>query len=338
MALEGLFLSFPGRSRRARVERLFATAAELNAHHGDRITDGWLLGARGYAAYYEGRFRDARDSLVQAETSFAESIGTQWELTAARYIRQFAEWRLGNLASIHREVPRLLAEARDRGDLFQATYVRLGFLNCAWLVDDNPDAADDARKDAIAAWPRDRFMTVHWEELTADLHLRLYRGDAAAALAHLEHQWRPLKSAFLLGIHPVRVEAWWMRARCLLAMAADAGGDRRRQLIAAARKDSQRIVAERVPWTTAIGELIEAGAAAAAGELDVAVGRLERATTAFTGAEMTLMATLARWRHGALLGGDTGGELRRDAEAWLRGQGIVAPARWASMLAPGFAS
>jgi eukaryotic-like serine/threonine-protein kinase len=337
LALEGLFLSFPGRSRRARVDKLFRTADELSAVHGDRVTEAWITGARGYAAYYEGRFRDARDSLVKAETALAESVGTQWELTAARYIRQFAEWRLGDIAAIHREVPRLLAEARDRGDLFQATYVRLGFLNCAWLVDDNPDGADEARREAIAAWPTNRFMTVHWEELTADMHLRLYREDAEPALAHLERQLPRVKSAFLLGIHPVRVESWWMRARCLLTMANTATGRRRGQLVKAIGRDVARIRAENVPWTSGVADLIAAGAAAADRNLDGAATLLTRAVAGLAGADMQLLATIARWRLGRLRAGTDGAIMRDDAETWLRGQGIVAPTRWAAMLAPGFA-
>jgi hypothetical protein len=50
---------------------------------------------------------------------------------------------------------------------------------------------------------------------------------------------------------------------------------------------------------------------------------------------MGLYAAAARYRLGALLGGDAGGATQREAARWMTGQGVVAPAAMAAMLVPG---
>jgi hypothetical protein len=50
---------------------------------------------------------------------------------------------------------------------------------------------------------------------------------------------------------------------------------------------------------------------------------------------MALHAAAARRTHGQLLKGVAGSALVAEADAWMIGQGIRAPARFAAMLAPG---
>jgi hypothetical protein len=49
---------------------------------------------------------------------------------------------------------------------------------------------------------------------------------------------------------------------------------------------------------------------------------------------MGLHGACARLRRGQLLGGEEGAELERAAIAWMNNQGIRAPERMASMIAP----
>ena len=66
-----------------------------------------------------------------------------------------------------------------------------------------------------------------------------------------------------------------------------------------------------------------------------ALGYLERAEAAFDAAGMTLYAAAARRRRGELLGG-AGRELVAAADAVMAARGVVNPARFAEMYAPGF--
>jgi hypothetical protein len=52
-------------------------------------------------------------------------------------------------------------------------------------------------------------------------------------------------------------------------------------------------------------------------------------------AELVLTRAALRHVHGRFLGGDAGRALVEEAEAYMRGEGIVAPARVVRMFAPG---
>ncbi len=53
-------------------------------------------------------------------------------------------------------------------------------------------------------------------------------------------------------------------------------------------------------------------------------------------AEMPLRAQILRYRLGEVQSDAETRELRDKAELWIKEQGIVSPARWAGMYAPGF--
>jgi hypothetical protein len=52
------------------------------------------------------------------------------------------------------------------------------------------------------------------------------------------------------------------------------------------------------------------------------------------GADMLLYAAVARLRLGEMLGDDEGSALAGEARAWMTGQGVRSPDRFAAMLAP----
>ena len=52
---------------------------------------------------------------------------------------------------------------------------------------------------------------------------------------------------------------------------------------------------------------------------------------------MALSAQLMRYRIGEIQTDETARELRDRADQWIQEQGIANPARWAGMVAPGFA-
>ena len=68
-----------------------------------------------------------------------------------------------------------------------------------------------------------------------------------------------------------------------------------------------------------------------------AVDYLLRAAAQYDLAEMPLRAHLLRYRLGEIVAGPEARALHEKAEQWIKGQGIVSPARWVGMYAPGFA-
>ena len=68
-----------------------------------------------------------------------------------------------------------------------------------------------------------------------------------------------------------------------------------------------------------------------------AVDFLIRSAAQYDLAEMPLRAHLLRHRLGEIVAGPETRALHEKAEQWIKEQGIVSPARWVGMYAPGFA-
>jgi eukaryotic-like serine/threonine-protein kinase len=81
---------------------------------------------------------------------------------------------------------------------------------------------------------------------------------------------------------------------------------------------------------------IRAAIAGARRDLVRAVALLDKATEAFTSADMFSHAAATRRRRGELLGGDEGQALVEESNAWMTSQGIQNPPRMTAMYAPGF--
>jgi hypothetical protein len=94
---------------------------------------------------------------------------------------------------------------------------------------------------------------------------------------------------------------------------------------------------EKMPWSTAEAQLTRAGAVVAArGDDARAIALLRSAVAGLDGAGMQLYAAASRRCLGKMLGGDEGRALIDAADAWMREEGIAAPARVTAVLAPGF--
>jgi serine/threonine protein kinase/tetratricopeptide (TPR) repeat protein len=337
LAHEAGFFALGGGRASKRTKRLVRLARSVAERRPTPLVRGWALAAAGLAGYFGGHFRSARVAFEQAIENFraARSEGVAWEIDAVQNYLLFILVYLGELAEARVLLPRLVAEAQDHGDLFAATNLRLSILNLAWLLDD--DAAN-ARRIADAAskgWPRTGFHVQHWYELTAQTHLDLYEGSAQAAHDRVAAAWKPLAGSMLLRVQLVGIEALHLRARANLALAL-ADPPRRPGLLRAVEQDARRIFREKMAWSNPLAELLLAGVAETRGDHDTALRRCGVAATGFDSAEMALYAAVARRRQGQLLAGDEGRAMVAAADAWMVGQKIKSPARWAAMLAPGF--
>lgn len=83
--------------------------------------------------------------------------------------------------------------------------------------------------------------------------------------------------------------------------------------------------------------LLEAGAAELAGDRPGALRLLRHALDLAVEHDLRTHAACARQRLGALLDGDEGAALRREAAAWMAAEGVVDTTRFVQAHAPGFA-
>jgi hypothetical protein len=139
----------------------------------------------------------------------------------------------------------------------------------------------------------------------------------------------------LLRIQQVRIDVLQHGGRCAVATAAAAADPE--PLLRQAERYARRLDRERVPWSGALARVIRAGGAAVRGETASAQSLLSRAVAECEAADLALFAAAARRQLGRLLGGDEGRDHVARADAWMHGQSIRNPARFAACLVPGFA-
>ncbi len=97
-----------------------------------------------------------------------------------------------------------------------------------------------------------------------------------------------------------------------------------------------RVAKLRVVGSHELATLVRAGVAHVRGDDATAQDLLVTAIEGLERAEMRAYAAAAKRQLGVLRGGDGGVALVADADAYFTGEGVLKPARFAEMLAPGF--
>jgi hypothetical protein len=129
-----------------------------------------------------------------------------------------------------------------------------------------------------------------------------------------------------------------MRAACAIAAAASGSGNAA-QLLSRAERDAtwiERDVRYTPIMTRALARMLRAGVAATRGNPATALDLLDGAIAGFREGHSVLWLAIASRLRGELLGGEEGGAMVRESDAWMAGEGIVNPARLAAAYAPGF--
>jgi hypothetical protein len=150
--------------------------------------------------------------------------------------------------------------------------------------------------------------------------------------------WRDLERAQLLRIQNCFIEAWYLRARAALALAAQVaeGSSERKDRLALAAQAARRIDRARTRWGMPLAILTRATVARLEGDLPRAEAGLRDALAAFEQAEMQLYAAATRRRLAEILGGWEGTKMRAAADDFMRAQAIANPDAMTAMLAPGW--
>jgi hypothetical protein len=202
------------------------------------------------------------------------------------------------------------------------------------LADDNVEAARRFARQALGQWSHQGFHIQHLNYYYGNLYIDTYAGDAAAAWRRITETEPLLQSSLLLRIQQVHSDVIQHTGRCAVAMAAVSAYPE--PLLHAAERAARKLDRQQLPWTSALARLIEAGIASVRGDSSRAERLLADATERFESSDMGLFAASARRQLGRLRGGDQGRELIERADAWMRAQSIVNPARMADCMAPGF--
>ena len=329
LATEVVLVGCQGRRNTRLIDALLAQLAELAAQVGQPYVLAWTPAARGISGFLLGDWPRGIEECRAAETVFASQCsGVRWEVTTCQTFALWSAVYRGDLALVCERVPVLLRDALERGDRFAANDFRNGLLNLVWLAADDPAGASAEIDQAAAQWSAHGFQLQHYYTLLARTQVDLYLGHGGRAVTRLEEHWKAIARSMMLRLlQGVRIEARHLFARCLLA---DPGGR-----ISRVQGLARSLRREKVPWATALAQLLDAGCAARTGQHDLAIALLERGEAMCLEASTDLYAMAARRVRGELLGSHEGRHLVEETDVWMRSRAIVAPHRFARVLVPG---
>jgi tetratricopeptide (TPR) repeat protein len=334
LSIEALFRASGNGPRRQGSARFAAQAKIMSETVGHPHAVALSTLTSGMGALLVGEWRTATTLCGRALEILRDTgVGTTWEVNLAQNFFLGSLLFRGELRDVAGRLPDLLTAAQERGNLYFETELRTR-MNLVWLAANEPDEGERQANEAMEQWSHEGFHRQHYNHMLARIQTELYRGRAEAAWRLIDENWAAMDRTFLFRIQFLRIEASYLRARCALLMVG-AGGDPRR-FLSVARRDARRIAAEKMAWSDPVSWLLQAAVACGEGRPDLAPDHLARAAAGFDRAEMQLYAAVTRRRLGALLKGDRGRELVRQADEWMAAQEVRNPALLTRMLAPGF--
>jgi hypothetical protein len=202
------------------------------------------------------------------------------------------------------------------------------------LAADDPEGARRQLREAMQQWSQKGFFVQHWQAMVFEPDIDLYVGDGASAYDRLMRDLPALKRSLLLKVQSVRSMTSYARGRCAVA-SIESRPERRKVLVDQARRMARSLEREGMPWTAPLAWIVRAVAENAAGDREAAISALRAVHESAEAANMPMHAVVARYRLGALLGGDKGNALAKSALQAASTRGVRDPARWASIYLPG---
>jgi hypothetical protein len=313
-----------------------AIAERANHPHALGLAKLWA----GASASLQGRHVRALEMSQQAETMLREKCtGVTWELDTALIFRVHALLLMGRWKELGQQLPALLQEAQERGDLYVGTYFRTRTYYMLRLIADEPERALAEPERGIVQWTVKGFHVQHYWHWFVRCEIALYTGQARKAWAEVMEGWKKIERSMLMRIQGIYIEALQVRARVALAMAAELNQNgaaaESQEYLRIAERDAKHMEQENAPTGDAYAIFTQASVAAARGDAKTALGLLASAEASFREASLAQYAAAAQRRRGELLGREKGKALIREADEWMASQDIVNPGRMMNLLAPG---
>lgn len=336
MAMEAAHRATAGLPAQGQVAALLQTAEGVAGRIDSPHARGMIELVRGIGALLMGRWKAAGESLDRADELFRDHCtGVAWERDTGHNLALWALFNMGELAEIRRRWTILAREAQERGDRYATRYLSAFYATILKLADDEPPDSEadlEAFLGARGGRPLNLQQTPAFDSL---MHIDLYRGDVTRAWARLEALWPAYSRSLLFRVQLIRIQIHELRART--AVAAAERSQQPEPLLERAERDALRLEREGQDWGIAHAHYVRAAVAACREDAVAAVAGLSRAAELYDRADMRLHAEIMRYRLGEIDSSEEADELHERAEERLKAQGIVDPARWAGMCAPGFA-
>ncbi len=313
---------------------VYAIAERLQGAPGVREGDTYFEICRGLSLFHRGRWAEAHESLYSRLTERANRA-TRETTSLHRLFGVYSLFFLGKIAEEARRSALLLADAERRGDQYTVVNLRAAPMVDVCLAADDPEAAREHLRAALATWTQNGFHIQHWKGMVWGALIELYVGRGAEAYARLERQRRAFARSLLARSQFVRAFTRYVRGCAAVASTLEGDPADRRKRLAEARGIAALLEREEMPWTAPLAQLVLASAANAEGDETAATKALNTAMERATAANMALFAWAAALQLGKRMGGDAGDALRRQATEAMAAEGIRAPDRMAGTFLPG---
>jgi hypothetical protein len=202
------------------------------------------------------------------------------------------------------------------------------------LAADQPEDAQDSIDHAIQSWPKNSFYMQHWWHTSATCEIFRYQGEPEKSLKTAETSWRRMRSAHLHMVQVVHFNMRTLLASSALAVARKQTGLSRAKLVLRARWHMW--VLSRSPFSIQRATLscLRAQLATVHGDTSAQRKQLEIAHQSYAELNFPLHTSICLRRLGRCIGGSEGASIVADADASLKGQGVVDTQKICRLLFP----
>jgi hypothetical protein len=336
LAMEAGHMATAGAHAAPRVDALLGMAERIADEIASPYARGMIAMVQGFASLMRGEWNRALKALEGAEETFRDRCtGVTWERDTIHNFMLRGLIQRGEIRELKARWSVFFREAHERGDLYADTMLSAFYRTMIKLAGNEQPENEADLESMLERGSTERFSLQHSNAFESLIHINLYRSDITAAWFRFESVWPRYMRSMLLRIRMTRIDLLEMRARCALALGERPGDSE--AYLRRAGEIALRLEKERNTWALAHSLYIRAGIAACKEDSVRSVDYLLRAAAQYDQAEMPLRAHLLRYRLGEIVAGPETRSLHEKAEEWIKGQGIVSPARWVGMYAPGFA-
>ena len=330
---EAAIAASQSRGGKRHAERLFSMCRPVVRELNHPYATAMLALTEGQAHFSHGRWQQALEKFEGARRGFVKQCtGSSFELATLEGFRLQTLAYMGDYNKLRLSAAELLDASRSLGDLYLETFVRGAIQPLVFLADDRPDLARASIGTAMQQWSAPGYHLQHALIDQVRVWTELYCGDPDAADSLITRQWPLLRRSHLLFNQNLRAKLLELRARCSLAADASPRRDHHRRVSAASIL--QKLEGEQEAYLQGSVLGMRALLHHRDGHTRQAATLLGQAADMYDAWDMGDYAAAARLTLAGWTGGEQGDALRGAALAWMSGQQIRNPDRWARMRFP----
>jgi hypothetical protein len=287
-------------------------------------------------AYLAGEWEECSRHAEKAEHWLTRKCrGSTWELNTVRFFWALSLYYQGRFRELRRRSEIWIADAEERGDLCALAGLHLNGARSFCLVDDAPERAQEHLAVGLQEWSFPELGVHRFLAELARVQVQLYEGDAEGALGTVRRLGREFRISTLRRVQLCRILYHYHHGYVAIALCASGDSKKRGARLKRARRHQKKLEKEGTAWGNAYARYISAQRRLLGKKPEGGLDELRLAAEGFDQVDMYALAAATRFRLGQRIGGKEGDALLEASRSFMRSQGVAAPDRLSSALAPG---